>query len=293
MTEFIESQKSVYPVAVMCRALEVSQSGIYEARHRPPSPRRQQDEHLAKIIRVEFANHRQTYGRPRITEILRDRGERVSPKRVARLMRENGLNARPKRKFVCTTQSKHDRGYAPNLLARDFAPDTPNRAWAGDITYVPTDQGWLYLAILLDLYSRYIIGYALSERIDDALTLTALQRAISLRNPPEGLIHHTDRGSQYASHDYRELLNGHGLVQSMSRKADCFDNAVAESTFATIEKDVLLRHRFATRDEGRTVLIDYIENFYNPVRKHSFLGHISPAQAETQYQHTQLTRLAA
>lgn len=283
MTEFIESEKSAHSVAALCRALEVPESLVYENRHRKPSKRKQEDERLGKLIRVEFANHRNTYGSPRITDELREQGEHVSQKRVARLMRENGLDARPKPKFVCTTNSAHERGYSPNLLERNFDVIAPNCVWVGDITYVPTVQGWLYLATMVDLFARRIVGYALSDRIDDDLTLEALRRAIDLRNPPHGLIHHTDRGSQYASHDYRALLRGNGITQSMSRKADCFDNAVAESVFATIEKDVILRHRFATRDQARKTLIDYIENFYNPIRKHSYNDQLSPAKAENIY----------
>ena len=284
MTEFIETQKNAHSVAVMCRALDMPQSQVYDKRKALPCARKQDDARLAKVIYAEFIRHRKTYGSPRITQVLREQDERVSQKRVARLMREKGLDARPKPKFVCTTHSKHQRGYAPNLLKRHFTTDAPNKVWVSDITYVPTHEGWLYLATVLDLFSRRIVGYALSKHIDDALVLEALKRALALRTPTQGLIHHSDRGSQYASRDYRALLGEHGFTQSMSRKADCYDNAVAESVFATIEKDVLLRNRFPTRSQARHTLIDYIENFYNPIRKHSYNNYQSPIQAERQHQ---------
>ena len=291
--EFIAAQKQEHSVVSLCRALDVSESGYYASRSRPLSEREREDERLAQIIEMEFISHRKTYGSPRLHDVLRDNGEHISRKRVIRLMQHKGLDARPKPKSVCTTQSEHGRGYSPNIVDRNFATKQPNRIWVGDITYVRTDEGWLYLATLTDLFSRRIVGWQIADHMQDTLPIAALQRAIALRNPQPGLVHHSDRGSQYASDDYRRLLNENGITQSMSRKANCHDNAVAESVFATIEKDVLMRHHFATRDEGRRALIDYIENFYNPIRKHSFNANTSPIQAEHQHLHGYQIRRAA
>lgn len=277
---FISAEKAQYSVNLLCSVLKVSRSGYYAWCARPPSQRAIDDRELAKDIRDIHDSSKQRYGSPRIHEELAANDTRVGRKRVARLMKENGLSARIKRRFVKTTDSKHDFPIAPNLLQRDFTADAPNEVWVGDITYLDTREGWLYLAVLIDLYSRRVVGWAMSERIDTALAMNALNMALARRNPRRGLIHHTDRGCQYASHEYRRQLRGIGAVCSMSRKGDCWDNAVAESFFASLRKELTNRVDFLSRDAARSNVFEYIEAFYNRVRRHSTINYQSPNNFE-------------
>lgn len=249
---------------------------------RPKAKRELDDEQLAVAITAIHHRSRGTYGSPRVHAELRAEDHSVSRKRVERLMRELGLQARTRRRHRVTTDSEHSNPVAPNLLARQFAADEPNVAWVTDITYVWTDEGWLYVAAILDLFSRRVVGWAVSERITRELTLEALDMALVHRRPPAGLLHHSDRGCQYASHDYRAALEKRGFVCSMSRKGNCWDNAVAESFFATLKVELVYRSRFATRDAAKRALFEYIETFYNRRRRHSALGYLSPIDFETQ-----------
>jgi transposase InsO family protein len=281
---FVDAEKAHYPVRMLCRLLRVSRAGFYAWRRQAPSSREREDVRLGVEVAAIHAESKRRYGSPRVHDELRDRGHRVGRKRVARLMRERGLRARGgRRRRPRTTNSRHGLPVAANLLGRHFRVDEPNVAWVGDITYLPTAEGWLYLAVLLDLFSRRVVGYALSEHIDTALVQEALQRALALRQPREALLHHTDRGSQYASHGYRETLDAHGLVPSMSRRGDCYDNAVAESFFSTLEMELVVESEWATRAEAATAVRAYIDGFYNPVRRHTTLGSQSPIEFERRH----------
>jgi transposase InsO family protein len=277
---FVEAEKAHYPIRLMCRCLRVSRSGYYAWRKRPSSARAKQDARLRVEIAVSHTASRRTYGSPRILRDLREEGHRVSRKRVARLMRELGLEGRRKRRFRATTDSKHRFPVAPNVLMRDFDVETPNTAWVTDITYVATLEGWLYLAVVLDLYSRRVVGYAMSERIDRALVLEALREALMQRPGVRDLIHHSDRGSQYASHDYREALEQAGITCSMSRRGNCWDNAVVESFFGTLKTELLYELPLQTRGATRSAVADYIDAFYNVRRRHSSLDYQSPVEFE-------------
>lgn len=258
----------------------VSRSGFYAWRSRPVCARKRQDERLKVEILSSFRASRGSYGAPRILLDLRELGLHTSEKRVARLMAEEGLAARSKRRFVRTTDSTHSLPVVPNVLDQDFEVAEIDTVWSGDITYVPTREGWLYLAILLDLASRYVVGWATSESLEDELTLAALDRALETRRPPPGLIHHTDRGSQYASYDYGKRLVHGGLVASMSRRGNCYDNAPSESFFSSFKTEWLPEGGYATRDEARAEIFEYVEVFYNRKRRHSSIGGISPDQFE-------------
>jgi putative transposase len=277
---FIEAEKALYPVRLLCRCLAVSRSGYYAWRRRPVSARVKQDARLRVEIAASHAASRRTYGSPRILRDLREEGHRVSRKRVARLMRELGLEGRRKRRFRATTDSKHRFPVAPNVLMRDFDVEAPNTVWLTDITYLATLEGWLYLAVVLDLFSRRVVGYAMSERIDRALVLEALRKALVQRSGTRDLIHHSDRGSQYASHDYRDALDQAGITCSMSRRGDCWDNAVAESFFGTLKMELLYGLPLQTRSATRSAVADYIETFYNVRRRHSSLDYRSPLEFE-------------
>jgi transposase InsO family protein len=278
---FIEAEKATYPVRVLCRCLQVSASGYYGSRGSEASARSREDARLSVSIAAVFRAKRGRYGSPRVHEELRDAGERVSRKRVARLMAQRDLRARSGRERAPrTTDARHGQPVAANVLGRRFATTAPDVAWVGDVTYLPTLEGWLYLAVLLDLFSRRVVGYALSACNDSALVLEALRRALVLRSPARGLIHHTDRGSPYASAAYQAVLGEHGLVASMSRSGNCYDNAVAESFFSTLE------HELGGEIEGRPAaeverdVRRYIDDFYNPERRHSTLGGVSPVAFE-------------
>ncbi len=279
---FIRAEEASYPVSLLCSMLEVSRSGYYAWCDRPLSKRAEADRALAAEIIDIHARSKQRYGSPRIHEELIDNNTRVSRKRVARVMRDNGISAQIKPRFVKTTDSNHEFPIAPNLLERNFTTDAPNKAWVGDITYVRTLQGWLYLAVLIDLFSRRVVGWAMSERIDTALVTSALHMAVAQRKPARGLIHHTDRGSQYAAHDHRNALKDIGAECSMSRKGDCWDNAVAESFFASLRKELTNRVVFTNPDVARTHVFEYIEAFYNRERRHSTIGYKSPVSFEKQ-----------
>jgi transposase InsO family protein len=231
-------------------------------------------------IREAHLGSRRTYGSPRVYFELRDRGFRVGRNRIARLMRLDGLKARHRRRFVQTTKVDPGLPVAPNVLGRRFSPERPNSSWAADITYIRTLQGWLYLAVVLDLYSRRVVGWATSARIDRELVLRALAMGVERRGPGVGLIHHSDQGSQYASWDYQRTLRQRGIVCSMSRRGNCYDNAVVESFFSTLKKELVHRTCFADRRQAHSALFDYIETFYNPIRRHSALGYVSPMSFE-------------
>jgi transposase InsO family protein len=235
-----------------------------------------EDQRLTLELTAIHAESRARYGSPRVHAELRERGRRIGRKRVARLMQAAHLGARQRRRFRCTTDSTHAMAVRDNLLARRFAVLTPNTIWATDITYLWTAQGWLYLAVVLDLFSRRVVGWALSERLGRTIAVEALQMALSERRPAGGLLHHSDRGSQYASKEYQLLLAQHGIVSSMSRRANCWDNAVAESFFATLKVELVYRCRWRTRAEARSALFEYLELFYNRQRRHSALGYLSP-----------------
>ena len=270
----------------MCRVLKVSRAGFYAAEHRVPSRRAQHNEILGAVISAVHKRSRQTYGSPRVHREVRAVGLLGGRNRIARLMREAGLRARlPRRWRPQTTDSRHGYAVASNLLQRRFSVKEsggPNRAWCGDITYVRTDEGWLYLAVLLDLGSRMVVGWAMSESLAAELSVAALRMAVARRQPKPGLLHHTDRGVQYAAAEYRELLAAHQITASMSRRANCYDNAVAESFFATLRWELLSRHHWPTHDAVRTAIFEYIEVWYNRQRRHSALGYLSPLQFEQQ-----------
>jgi putative transposase len=278
--QLVHAERALYPVAFSCRVLGVSRSGYYRWSGATVSMRARADEKLSAEVREIHGEHKGRYGSPRVHRELRARGCRVGRKRVARLMRQEGLRGRTPRRFRKTTDSRHRHRIAPNLLARDFTASAPNKVWVGDMTYVPTRDGWLYLAVLLDLFSRRAVGWAMSDHIDTELALNALEMAHDQRRPAAGLIHHTDRDGRYASDDYQAALWEKEMNPSMSGKADCWDNAVAESFFATLEKELLADESLKTRAETRTEIADYIESYYNNTRRHSYLDYVSPLEFE-------------
>jgi putative transposase len=278
--EFIEGHREEFPTRLMCRVLEVSTGGYYQWRRRPPSARQERVEALSAEIKVIHQEVKARYGSPRVRAESVARGEPCCVNTVAKLMRQLGVAAKTKRKFRCTTDSNHDRPIAENIVDRKFEPEAPNQVWTADITYIPTREGWLYLAAVEDLYSRQVVGWAMGERIDSRLVVDALEMAVSRRLPGEGLVAHSDRGSQYASEHYRRLLAGHGITCSMSRRANCWDNAPMESFFASLKKELVHDEDYATRGEARSSLFEYIEVFYNRVRRHSSLGYRSPVDYE-------------
>lgn len=277
---FILARMVAFPVAVLCRVLGVSTSGFYAWAKRPEPERAKSDARLAVDVAAVHKRSRGRYGSPRVHAELRARGVRVGRKRVARLMRENGLYARRRRRFRKTTDSRHAKPIAPNVLERDFAASAPNEVWVTDVTYVWTAEGWLYLAAIIDLFARRVVGWAASDTNDTKLALAALAMASVRRKPARGLVHHSDRGSPYASEEYRRALTELGIIASMSRKGDCWDNAVAESFFATIKAELIDEEAYATRDDALTSIADYIESFYNVERRHSHLNYVSPIEFE-------------
>lgn len=265
----------------MCKTLEVSRSGFYAWLGREESDRAREDRRLTELIRGIFSESRGIYGIPRVHSTLRQRGQRCSRKRVARLMRRAGLRSKIRRRFrVKTTDSKHGHPIAPDRLQQDFSASALNKVWLSDITYIPTDEGWLYLASVMDLCSRRIVGWSMAATLHTTIVVDALRMAIDLRRPEPGLIHHSDRGVQYASAEFRTLLAAHGLVGSMSRQGNCYDNAVKESFFHTLKTELVNHERYRTRDEARASVFEYIEAFYNRQRIHSTLGYQSPADFE-------------
>jgi putative transposase len=278
---FMASQARTFAVSAMCHALDVSVSGYYAWRRRTPSPRAQADAALAAQIQTTFVAGRGVYGSPRIHAALRRQGIRCGRKRVARLLRAQGLCAtRPHRHKPRTTDSQHSQPVAPNLLARDFTATAPNRKWVADITSIPTHSGWLYLAGILDVYSRRAIGYAMDVCRDERLVEPALDMALAGRRPAAGLVHHSDRGSQYTSHGYRGLLECHGILMSMSGKGEPYDNALMESFFGTLKAECVERHDFQKQNQARARIFEYLEVFYNRQRLHSSLGYRSPMAFE-------------
>ena len=275
----IEAEKAYFPVSLMCRAAGVSAAGFYAWGRRTPGPRALGEVALAARVREIYGAHRGRYGAPRVHAQLLREGHRVSRKRVARLMRHRGLVGRRPRRYRTTTQSKHGDRVAKNVLNRRFNADAPNKVWVGDITYLPTQEGWLYLAVLIDGCTRAVVGWATSDSLERGLCVQALQRALRQHPPPRGLIHHTDRGSQYTSDDYRALLACRGLRASMSRKGNCWDNAVAESFFATLKNELGEDASLKTRAELQRLLFAYIEGYYHHDRLHSTLGYRTPWEA--------------
>jgi len=279
--ELIHAERGSIPVARACRVLGVARSGYYEWLRAEPSARAIDDAVLAAEVREVFDSNRGRYGAPRVRRALRRRGPRPSKKRIARLMQVLGLRAHMPRRFRRTTDSRHTKRIAPNLLERDFTAAAPNQVLAGDITYIATTDGWLYLAVLLDLYSRRVVGWAMSDRIDTELALGALRMAASTRALDPNWIHHTDRDCRYGSDDYLAALHQLGARASMSRKADCWDNAVSESFFATLEKELLAISPLQSRSTTRMQVADFIDQFYNLTRLHSYLDYVSPIEFET------------
>jgi putative transposase len=277
---FIAARKAEHDVSTLCRVLRVRRSGYYAWCSRKESVRKLEDQRLVVEVRAVFAQKKRRYGSPRVYRELRKRSVCVGRHRVARLMREQNLRARPRRKFVRTTESNHGLPTPPNVLDRQFSVEKPDRVWAGDVTYLPTLEGWLYLAVLLDLYSRRVVGWAMSEHNDEALTLAALRMAVDQRQPEPGLMHHSDRGTTYASGTYQDELAKLGFVCSMSRKGNCWDNAVVESFFSTLDIECAHERPFSSRSAGRREVVEYILGFYNSTRLHSSLGYMSPMEFE-------------
>jgi transposase InsO family protein len=276
----IQEHDRRFPIRLMCRALAVSAAGYYAWRDRPESLRSVRNRALLSAIRVIHRESRETYGSPSIWDALIKQGHDVGEHRVARLMRQDGIRAKTIKKWRATTQSQHRLPVAANTLNRQFTVESPNRVWAGDITYVWTTEGWLYLAVILDLYSRAVIGWAMGARLTGDLVQHALTRALQQRTPTRGLLHHSDRGSQYAATSYQQLLATHGITASMSRTGNCWDNACVESFFGTLKRELIYHRQYRTRDEATQDIFEYIEVFYNRLRRHSTLGYYSPAEFE-------------
>jgi len=277
----IEDQRDVWPVRVMCDAFNVSPSGYYAWRSRPESAREIANRELRVDIRRVHADQRGQNGAPRIHAELRAEGQIVSRKRVERMMHRHGIRAHaPRRYRVCTTDSKHALPIAANLLDRNFVAEKPDQIWLADITYIPTGEGWLYLAVILDLFTRKVVGWSMREHMRAELTMAALTMAIQRRHPGPGLVHHSDRGSQYAAGDYRKILQAATITQSMSRKGNCWDNAPMESFFGTLKTELVHQRDYPDRDTARRDLFAYIEGYYNRRRIHSALGYITPEQAD-------------
>jgi len=277
----IERHRKEFAVLLMCRVLEVTRSGFYAWRTREPSARARREARLRLEVCAIHRMSRGRYGSPRVHAELQARGERVSRKRVARLMRDEGLRGKKRRRFRVTTNSEPTYPVAPNVLDRKFDVKEiggPDQVWAADITYVPTREGWLYVAIVLDLASRLVVGWSMGETLESSLAIDALEMALQRRRPGEGLLHHSDRGVQYASNEYRALLEGREVVVSMSRKGNCWDNAVAESFFATVEIELIEDADWHTRSEARSAIFEFIEVWYNRQRRHSSLEYLTPAE---------------
>ena len=276
----VDEAKNEFPVQRLCNVLGVSQSGYFAWKGRSASIRQRADMVLLAHVRSAFALSNGTYGSPRMTRELQDEGFVIGRRRTARLMRENDLKARQKRRFKRTTDSQHAWPVAPNIIDQDFAAAGPDEKWGADISYVWTREGWLYLAVVIDLFARRVVGWAVSDRLHRRLALAALNKALMIRRPAEGLIHHSDRGSQYCSIDYQSALRRRGIRISMSGKGNCYDNAMVETFFKTLKSELVWRTTFHTRAEAEQAIARYIDGFYNPVRRHSALDFLSPAQFE-------------
>jgi putative transposase len=275
---FIDEHRHHYPVRLLCDTLEVSTAGYYAWRQRPTNSQEQRRAALVVEIRAIHAEVKGRYGSPRIHAELQARGQDCCVNTVAKLMHDNGIVAKTARKFRCTTDSNHDLPVAENLLERDFSPAAANETWVTDITYIPTREGWLYLAAVEDRYSRRVVGWLMADHLESRLVVDALELAVQRRWPPEGLLAHSDRGSQYASEHYQRLLDKHGITCSMSRRGNCLDNAAMESWFSTVKAE--LGETFESIGHGKEQLFDYIEVFYNQKRRHSTLDYVSPARYE-------------
>lgn len=291
--QFITEQQQQFPIAALCRVLQVSASGYYAWKKRLPSVQMQANAQLTEQIKTIYEDSDQTYGSPRIYEELKQRGVSCSEKRIARLMRLSQLYAVTAKRFIVTTDSNHALPIAENVLDREFSVETPNARWTADITYLWTSEGWLYLAVILDLFSRRVVGWAMGETLERGLVLSALNMALTGRLPSAGLLCHSDRGSQYASGDYQQALKAAAATCSMSRKGNCWDNAPTEAFFATLKRELVHRRHFASRQEARTAVFAWIETWYNRKRRHSTLGYLSPEAFERQYQQQQQEPIAA
>ena len=278
--KFIAQNKGTLPINRMCQILGVSARGYRAFCARPLSTNQRTDLVVLAHIREQFALSLGSYGRPRMTEELKEQGVQVGHRRVGRIMRENGIRVERSKKYKVTTDSNHTFNIAPNLLDGDFTATAPNQKWASDISYIWTNEGWLYLAVVIDLYSRRVVGWAVSNRMKRDLAIRALKMAINLRKPPKDCIHHSDRGSQYCSHDYQKILRQHGFKVSMSGKGNCYDNAAVETFFKTIKAELIWRHHWHTRRDAELAIFKYINGFYNARRKHSALGWKSPLAFE-------------
>jgi putative transposase len=276
----IDQAKNAFPIQRLCKVLGVSQSGYFAYRDRSASKRQQGDMVMLAHVRSAFSLSNGTYGSPRMMRELQDDGFPIGRRRTARLMRENGMQARQKRRFKRTTDSDHHWPVARNIIDQDFAATGPDQKWGVDISYIWTREGWLYLAVVIDLFARRVVGWATGDRLHRDLALAALRKALIIRCPPEGLIHHSDRGSQYCSIDYQAELRQHGIVISMSGKGNCYDNAMVETFFKTIKIEMIWRTRFNTRADAHNAIARYIDGFYNPIRRHSALDYLSPVQFE-------------
>lgn len=277
---FIKQHQNAVSTTRLCQIMDVSSRGFRAWRSRPACLRQREDMVLLAHIREQHRLSLQSYGRPRMTEELKEIGLDVGHRRVGRLMRENDISVVRTRKHKVTTDSNHRFNIAPNLLDRDFAAAKPNQKWVVDISYIWTREGWLYLAVVLDLHSRRVIGWASSNRMKRDLAIRALEMAIALRRPPKGCLHHSDRGSQYCSYEYQKLLSQHGFMVSMSGKGNCYDNAAMETFFKTIKAELIWRQAWQTRRAAETAIFEYINGFYNPRRRHSALGWKSPLAFE-------------
>jgi putative transposase len=278
---FINEHRRRWPVGVICRVLKVSRSGFYRWRRRKPSARQIRRQELLDKIRIAHRQNQELYGSPRVHRALLIDGQIVSRNTVAKLMREAKIRAKTRRKFVPrTTDSRHAQPVAGNLLARDFDANTPDRKWVADITYIPTQQGWLYLAAVLDCFSRKIVGWAMDDQMPTDLVADAMKMALHHRRPGRNLIHHSDRGVQYASEDYQRLLARYGIKASMSGRGNCYDNAMMESFWATLKTELIYQEKYATHEQARQSIFKYIEVFYNRKRLHSSLGYVSPESFE-------------
>ena len=275
-------------MSMMCQQLEVSRSGYYAWRKRAPSKREKEDNVLVKAIKKSHDESRGTYGSPRIVKDLKEEGFKVSRRRVVRLMAQEAITGTPPMRFKKTTDSKHGQTIAENILNREFEVTAPDTVWATDITYIRTWEGWMYLAVVIDLYSRRVIGWSMEPHMRTSLVMSALYMALGKRLPVQNMIHHSDRGSQYASHDYRDALKEHHIVCSMSKKGDCWDNAVVESFFATLKKELIYRRPWPTISETKSAIVEYIEVFYNRKRKHSTLDYMSPVNFENKFEEVAL-----
>ena len=277
---FVEKHRNSVPTDRLCRIMDVTPRGYRAWRSRPASRRQREDLVLLAHIREQHRLSLNSYGRPRMTEELKELGLDVGHRRIGRLMRQNGISVVRTHKYKITTDSNHKFNIAPNLLNRNFLADRRNQKWVVDISYIWTREGWLYLAVVLDLYSRRVIGWAVSNRMKRTLAIRALNMAIALRRPPKGCIHHSDRGSQYCSHDYQKILHQHGFKVSMSGKGNCYDNAAMETFFKTIKAELIWRRSWQTRRNVEVAIFEYINGFYNPRRRHSALGWKSPLAFE-------------